>query len=467
MKPLLFTLSILFSTACMSQTLPHRHLPTAVSRIEAALVNSEKGVAFTFDDYEIIKWDMNTGKPIANKEYQDLFGKPTCNVSWITSDKNLEYCIVQMHNNSGSWFINLNNFTAQPWKYQLSPFNEKGLVPFTVNNYEKGKATEEHWIFNPKDLSYNKIEGNKKEVGYTYEFDSIYSINRKSLKKGGDEYTVTNKKTSKQLPDDEKNAYLSQTTYTGGSNKQTISKINYKFEQLFLRDLELSKNKKWGEFKPGKFLEYSKKTNTIYALEHDGNQSYITTYNTESNYEFKRLIELINHNEMNAEEELILKKRLGDIEFARAMAEKESQAQNTPEKLLQRKLNNIQGTYVYNTSTKGVYYIVPGKPIYENHLVRLDALHHDTQKTSEVYETMENLENSNLYRRVKGHSKCGVCYGYGYTVTGGTTTLADLEYTTGKKLVQTTTNKSGCNHCGGCGIVPSELLDLNFLYINP
>jgi len=216
-----------------------------------------------------------------------------------------------------------------------------------------------------------------------------------------------------------------------------------------------------------KFVSYDSKQKKIYFIENDKElinndflyKFYLTAYSSETgNY-----VESISLTNSTLENVMALRK-----ESAAAIEKRDQEVaeQYTPEKLLQRKLNNIQGNYIYNTTTKGIYYIVPGKPIYENHLVRLDAVYNDKKLNSEVYETMEKLEDSNVYRRAKGHSACGVCGGNGYTVTSGKATIADYEYTTGKKLVQTTTTKSGCNQCGGCGLVPTTLVDLNFLFIN-
>lgn len=216
-----------------------------------------------------------------------------------------------------------------------------------------------------------------------------------------------------------------------------------------------------------KFVSYDANQKKLFFIENDRElinndflyKYYLTSYSSETG----KHVESIVLTDTTLDNVLAQRK---ESDAAREKREDEERKTNTPEKLLQRKLNNIQGTYVYNTTTKGIYYIVPGKPIYENHLVRLDAVNHDKKQNSELYETMEKLEDGNLYRRAKAHSVCGACSGNGYTVTSGKTTIADYEYTTGKKLVQTTTSKSGCNQCGGCGLLPTTLVDLNFLYIN-
>ena len=466
MKSILLIALLFLSTVSFSQTKPHKHLSTASEAF--AIIDIEKNYVFTFDNFEIIKWDLKTGQPIANKEYQTLIGKPNCYLSAMRSDIHKNSCIITQ-SEGGSFLINLNNFTAIPWPYG-GMFTDDGLVAYQLPDNNKKKLTYIRYVFNPKDMTHKKDDREKvkyKEEGYNYWYDTTYYINDNS-NKGKSVYTVINKHTNKKLSGEEKETYLSQIIFSRGYSEGFFTKHNYKREGSHRQDFEFTKKKKKNglDNKQGKFLEFSKKTNLIYALEFDENQSYITTYNTENNYQFTKFIELIKFDGLTQEEELILKARRGEIEKGKALADKEAAEKYSPEKILQRKLNNIKGTYIYNTTTKGIYYIVPSKPIYENHLVRLDAIHHDKSQNSEVYETMEKLEDSKAYRRAKGHSACGVCGGNGYTVKSGKTTIADLEYTTGKKLVQTTTSKYGCENCGGCGLIPTTLVDLNFLFIN-
>jgi hypothetical protein len=138
------------------------------------------------------------------------------------------------------------------------------------------------------------------------------------------------------------------------------------------------------------------------------------------------------------------------------MAEDQNRVNNLPENVLNRRLFQLQGNLFFNVNTKGIYYAVPNKPMYEGDLVRLDGLHDDPKQTMEVYEKIENLENTAIYKKITGKKGCPVCSGRGYISNTYKQTVADYEYTLGKKIVQTTTRSNSCGNCGGCGLVPNN-----------
>jgi hypothetical protein len=192
-----------------------------------------------------------------------------------------------------------------------------------------------------------------------------------------------------------------------------------------------------------------------YFLEQDSNKpnenlSYLYVYDITNGTVVKR-IELHDNSESA--------KLISENEIARQrqITAENDRVFNLPENVLKRRLFKVQGynNYVYNYQTKGVYLVVPDKPLYEGNLVRLNALNDDPKFNMEVYEKLENLENSALYKTSTLKPKsCSHCNGKGFISNSYTRTVADYEYTTGKKLVETTTNTNSCGNCGGCGLVP-------------
>jgi hypothetical protein len=138
------------------------------------------------------------------------------------------------------------------------------------------------------------------------------------------------------------------------------------------------------------------------------------------------------------------------------IAEDQNRVNNLPENILNRRLTRLQGNQYFNLLTKGIYFVVPNKPMYEGNLVRLDDLHDDPTQTMEVYEKIENLENTSLYKQITGRKRCSVCFGRGYISNTYQRTVADYEYTLGKKIVQNTTRINSCGNCGGCGLIPNN-----------
>lgn len=110
--------------------------------------------------------------------------------------------------------------------------------------------------------------------------------------------------------------------------------------------------------------------------------------------------------------------------------------------------------FLHNQVNKRIYVVLPDKPIYEGDLVVIRAQHDDKKNWEEIYERIEVLTDESIYKKITGANRCGVCYGRGYISNTYKTTVADYEYTYGKKVVRSTTVSGGCSHCGGCGLVP-------------
>jgi hypothetical protein len=122
-------------------------------------------------------------------------------------------------------------------------------------------------------------------------------------------------------------------------------------------------------------------------------------------------------------------------------------------RILNNKLGWIKGTHRQNLKTKWIYHVSPNRPLYEGNLVEISIQYHDTKQTDYFYERLEALLDENLYKQV-GIKRCDTCQGKGYTSKSYNRTVADYEYTLGKKIVQTTTHNNACGVCGGCGLVP-------------
>ncbi len=130
--------------------------------------------------------------------------------------------------------------------------------------------------------------------------------------------------------------------------------------------------------------------------------------------------------------------------FAKAQEEK---------RIANNKLGGIKGTYRQNLKTKWIYYVSPNRPLYNGNLVETSIQYQDTKQTDYFYERLEALLDGSLYKEV-GAKRCDTCQGKGFTSRSYNRTVADYEYTLGKKIVQTTTHRDACGVCGGCGLVP-------------
>lgn len=114
----------------------------------------------------------------------------------------------------------------------------------------------------------------------------------------------------------------------------------------------------------------------------------------------------------------------------------------------------IKGTYLQNLKTKWIYQVSPNRPLYTGNLVEITIRFEDTKQTDYVYERLDALLNESLYKKVAATKRCDHCQGKGFTSRSYNRTVADYEYTLGKKIVQTTTHRDACGNCGGCGLTP-------------
>lgn len=144
--------------------------------------------------------------------------------------------------------------------------------------------------------------------------------------------------------------------------------------------------------------------------------------------------------------------------FAAAERQKAAQAKAQADareefRISTNKLGWIKGTYLQNLKTKWIYHVSPNRPLYEGNLVEISIRFEDTKLTEYVYEKLENLLNEGIYKKVVAVKRCDPCQGRGVISRSYSRTVADYEYTLGKKIVQTTTHRDACGNCGGCGLV--------------
>lgn len=175
--------------------------------------------------------------------------------------------------------------------------------------------------------------------------------------------------------------------------------------------------------------------------------SYLNSYDVVSG----KLVRSIELNSASAES-LAANAKLQEQRSAAEAAERA--AYNSPERVLQRRLAVFEGKYIFHKETKGIYYVVPDVGLYQGNTVKLMEQHDDKKKIIDVYEPLDNIETN--FTVISRPVTCSACKGRGMFSQSYTSTVADLEYTTGKKLEKTTTTTGTCGTCGGCGLVPNN-----------
>ncbi len=471
MKKIILIFSLIIAGFAFSQNDGH----IKGTKIERYSLLDGKSKLITLSKFEIILWDLATKSIIWKKTYKELglgnsFYAIGCSVN---SDKSL----MMLKGNKDCYFIELKENKISKWPYNEIAFTSNDQVPVIIDSgiFEKYDT----WLVNPKTGSKIKIgDKNTFNLGVT---DNGNVVVMRTVKNKSTYYDVVSQKlskknkrsnnSSKQKEYDSHYAWLKSGSkerfyfhtyvgykvteiqfgyYTPITDQRTYftpkfalknERINYNVDLLFLdiNEKKIYYVEKYSiEFKNGGKNETKDQVSyTIYSLD-TGELLYSLD-----------LINLSNENYalINADR---------DEEDKRMAAE--TQQMNAPENVLKRRLFKVQGykNYVYNTKTKGVYLVVPDKPLYEGNLVRLDALNDDPKWNMEVYEKLENLENTELYKTsILKPKSCNHCNGKGYISNSFKRTVADYEYTTGKKLVETTTLTNSCQNCGGCGLVPS------------
>lgn len=447
-------LLLLFAIDSYAQNGAH----TTTSRVSRLYVSQDESKFLTLSGTEIVLWDNTNNQPIWSKKLTDLGLGNEILYDFIAGvDPYLKYLVVT-NKSSYRKLVNLTNFTTTPWPYYTYDFVYDGRIAVMDYDYNK-KNSHKAYLLNldngNKELiadgmgdlrvigkgKFVKIIYHNKTVNdYKYDKYKVYDVATKSMSKSDTDWDNLDKK-------------LSSGNYTvaysfGDKSVTTSDEKGQKIASFTV------KNQVMGGMTHLFYLSETKPH--AYFLEQESskpaeNLSYVGVYDITNGNIIKR-VEL---HDTSDKAKLIAKTettRQNQID-----AEKQ-RIYNSPESVLKRRLQTIQGyrNYAYNTQTKGIYFIVPDKPLYEGDLVRMDALNDDPKYNMEVYEKLENLENASLYKIFSLKPKtCSHCNGKGSISNSYTRTVADYEYTTGKKLVETTTHTNSCGNCGGCGLVPN------------
>ena len=443
----------MWTASLHSQTGAH----TPSDWVQDSFFSKDGKKCLTISTAETILWDANTKKPIWIKKTAD-FGVPYKKFYsfFTTADPDLNFILIR-DNMGVRNLVNLNNFQVTRWNHDECKFTFDGKIAVVEYNFDKKNANK-FILYNPKTLQSEVI---------------AEKINEIIVYEGGKKIALLRKKSNGETDD-------SKTQYYDVESKNLSDKKNSEID--IFRNLYYTKNgntifygkneirvKKEGspEVKIKTFYEnadnissYAQRLcptyddpETVKMLEHkrisDGYYlSYINTYNITTT-ELLDSFELTNTNE-----------KANEIAVANNQSKSKTLAEeerifNLPENVLKRRASNFQGYTYYNTKTKGIYLVVEYKPIYEGNLLQMIALNDNPKLKMEVYEKIDNLENTSLYQKIIKTKSCNHCNGKGYISNSYKRTVADYEYTTGKKLVETTTHTNSCGNCGGCGLVPT------------
>lgn len=454
MKHLLCITLLFLASFSNAQTGAH----TTTSRVSRLYVSIDETKFLTQSGTEIVLWDNTTNQVIWSKKLVDLGLGNEILYDFIAGvDPYLKYLVIT-NKSSYRKLVNLTNFTTTPWPYYTYDFVNDGRIAVMDYDYSK-KNSHKAYLLNldngNKELIADKmgdlrVIGNGKFVriinhdksvnDYKYDKYKVYDMATKSFNKSdfdwrdldnnftSGEYKVTYSYGAKSI------------TTTDASGKQIAS---FSVKNPVIGGMDSSKTN----------LFYVSETQPhAYFLEQDSNKpneklSYMYVYDITNGNVVKK-VEL---HDTSDKAKLIAKTE--KVKQDQIDAEKQ-RIFNLPENVLKRRLFNIQGNAYFNANTKGIYYVVPDKPLYQGDLVRMDALNDDPKLKMEVYEKIETLENPSIYKKIISRKSCSHCNGKGSISNSYTRTAADYEYTTGKKLVETTTHTNSCGNCGGCGLVP-------------
>lgn len=453
MKKFILFIIITATFNCWAQTGAH----TTTSRVTRIYMSKDETQFLSLSGTELVLWDNVTNKPIWIKKLADLgFGNQVLADGKTGAHPDLKYFIIS-NNTSYKALINLTTFQVTRWNCDNFEFLKDGRIPIMEYDFSK-KNSHTGYLLNldtgQKELIAENIgdfypTSDKTKVTIRYHNkDSGYSDKIKI-------YDPVTKKIDK-APVEVTKYYQTPVEYRSGNYT-----IKYSFYDRNIKTYDAS-GKEIAAFSIQNLLITSGMTYMFYCspdkphayfLEQESNNSerknsHLYCYDITNGNVLKK-VEL--HNTSDAA------KNLAKQELAKhdaVMAEKE-RIFNLPQNVEKRRLANFYGLYLYNFNTKGIYYVVPDMPLYEGDLVKMKAMHDDKKQIQEVYEKLTAIENPSFYKTVSSPKTCNACGGKGFFESSGQRTVADYEYTTGKKLVETTYNKSGCSNCGGCGLIPN------------
>ncbi len=452
MKKLLLIAAIMWTALLHSQNGAH----TPSDWVQDAFFSKDGNKCLTISTAETILWDVTTKKPIWIKKTAD-FGIPYKKFYsfFTTADPDLNFILIR-DNMGVRNLVNLNNFQVTRWNYDEYKFTFDGRIAVIEYNFDKKNANKVALV-DPKNFQSEIIFEKINTMGVFESGKKIYAVK----KKGNDlndfdnasHYDVESKKFFEKNSNPVnvyRDLFYSKNGYYIIYNKNEITvrksdNTELKIKTYYPNEENISSYAQ-------RLLPTYDNPETVKMLEHkkvkDGYYlSFINTYAIK-NGQMIESFELTNTNEMANE---IAKSN--ELQKSKTLAEEE-RIYNLPENVLKRRASNFQGYTYYNTKTKGIYHVVEYKPIYEGNLLQMIALNDNPKFNMEVYEKIDNLENTSLYQKIIKTKSCNHCNGKGYISNSYKRTVADYEYTTGKKLVETTTHTNSCGNCGGCGLTP-------------
>lgn len=454
MKNIILIAILFLATSTFAQTGAH----TTTSLVSNIFVSQDETKFLSLSGTEMVLWDNNLNKVIWVKKLADLgLGNAIIYDPIVKVDPFLKYMLIS-DKSTFKCLVNLNSFQVTRWNYDIHGFVNDGRVAVIEYVFNNKKNSHKAYLLNldngEKELMADKMnsinvydKGNDIEIVYNdktpYDYDysksKLYNLSTKSFTKIN-QYTKYNSNYGNYF-----------VKFTSGE-KTTIQTTDATGKQISQFAI---KNQIWGIGVPD-ICYVSEKNPHAYVLEHCINTakeriSYLCVYDIMNG----NIIKKVELHDTSDSAKLIAR---AETKKQNQIEDEKARISNSPENVLKRRLYKVQGynNYVYNTKTKGVYLVVPDKPLYEGNLVQLNALNDDPKFNMEVYEKLENLENSALYITTKLKPKsCSHCNGKGSISNSYTRTVADYEYTTGKKLIETNTRTNSCSNCGGCGLTPN------------
>lgn len=454
MKNILLFSIFLLVALCQAQIGGH----TTTSRVQRLFISQDETKFLTLSGTEMVLWDNTTNKVIWQKKLADLgFGNAIIYDPIVSVDPFIKYMLIS-NKSSFTSLVNLNTFQVTRWDCDIRGFVKDGRAAYVVYDFSKKNSHKAYFLnldTGNKELFADNMNdvavfGNGNFVKIYYNNKTLNDVNHSKSKV----YNLATKSLTKSdidLRDTYSNFKFENYSVYYSYGDQTIKTTDATGKEISF--FTIKNNAKVDGVT--NLFHISETKPHAYFLEQDSkepnkNISYMYIYDITNGNVIKK-VEL--HDYSNSAQQLAKK----EIEKQNQIEAEKQRIFNSPQSVLNRRLYKVQGynNYVYNTKTKGMYLVVPDKPLYEGNLVRLDALNDDPKLNMEVYEKLENLENIELYKSSTLKPKsCSHCNGKGYISNSYSRTVADYEYTTGKKLVETTTKTNSCGNCGGCGLVP-------------
>ncbi|MES2747805.1 MAG: hypothetical protein V4648_05470 [Bacteroidota bacterium] len=453
MKKILSLIILFFTVNGIAQTGAH----TPTTKVIRAFMSKDESKMLTYSGTELVLWDNNNNTPIWVKKLTELgFTNEIIYEPIISVDPYMKYFLIT-DKQSYRRLINLTNFQMSPWDYYTYDFMQDGRIAVLDYDYSK-KNSHKAYLLNIDNGQRELIAENIGDISVVRGGTKIQiRFHGKSVNDYSDKvkvYDLATKKTEKselmEFRYDDKNLKSGNYTVEYNYGDKTIKTSDANSKQIASFTVQ---NPVTGSMESNKtHMFYLSETNpVVYFLEQankpypNNNLSYVYAYDITNGNVIKK-VELHNTSDKAKQSADNEKKKHEEV-----MAEKQ-RIFNLPENVKKRKIDEFQGKYVYNTYTKMIYYVVPNMPIYDGDLIRMDEIHDRKQRNRQVYDKLTSLEN-NYFFVVNGFKTCTACDGKGYHESSGQRTVADYEYTTGKKLVETTYNKSGCSECGGGGLI--------------